>query len=234
MSDLVDKILPDGCIHLLGGPTGAGKTRWLLDMLLNWERGEKVFGLESHPVPWAYVVGDRSERETRSTIASLGIPQERIPLIPAFAPTLTVNQIFEAVEKTPARLIVWEGFGGYTDRLDGHAVKNWLSSITTMIQRDRRKELRANPLTIIGVTEQPKMKPNDRYSNPRQRISGAAAWGHCSSTILMIDPWDVEDPTGPLRRFGIYPRNHRDMEFKASLEDGHLRILESVSHTKHK
>lgn len=197
-------------------------------MLLRWEAGEPIFGFPSHPVPWLYVVGDRSQRETLNTITSLGINPSRIPLLPAFAPLLTTSAVLDEAEKRNAQLLVWEGFGNFcTDGNNSHTVHRWLSGMTEILQRNRHKQDRDTPLTILGVVEQPKMKPADIYKNPRQRVSGAAAWGHCSSTIFMIEPWE-EDCTGPLRKLGIYPRNAADREFQATLEDGHFAILREV------
>jgi hypothetical protein len=82
-------------------------------------------------------------------------------------------------------------------------------------------------LTILGVMESPKMKPSERYSNPRQRISGVASWGHFSETVMLVEPIPGSE-SSPQRVLHICPRNGQaleiPMEFK---EDGWLHELEA-------
>lgn len=225
MTDPIEGILPAGCIHLVAGPTGSGKTRWLLSMLQQWERGDTVFGHRCHPCKWLYVVADRSKPETEATISSLGIDPATIPILPAFAPLRTCSEILDIAEKVEAKLLVWEGFGQYVGSNARHAeVRQWLSTMTQTIQQNKDNSPREQPLTIIGVMEQPKMKPRDIYQNPRQRISGVATWGHSCSTLFMVEHFE-DDCKGPFRRIGIYPRNAEDMEYRATLKGGHFQVL---------
>ncbi len=219
---LIERILPLGSIHVVAGPSGAGKSRWILETMLRTEQFEPIFGYPSHRYPWLYVTADRQEDEMWQTIDSLGISRERIPLLPAFAPLLRVGEVFEHIERTGAEVVVWEGFGAYVGDGAGSAtVRRWLSMITERLRKNASGQLRERPLTIIGVLEQPKMKPKDRYANPRQRISGPAAWGHSVSTIILVD-FANDECEGPERKISVFPRNEKDMEYNATLETGHF------------
>src|SRR6516165_7763784 len=133
MSDVIDIIFPEQGISLVAGPTGAGKTRWLLETMLKWQRGEDVLGYRSHYRPWLYVSGDRSQHEARGTISDLGICIADIPLFPAFGlvPPIGALGILEAAEKLKVELLVWEGFGSYVESQWGSTkIKSWLNFIT--------------------------------------------------------------------------------------------------------
>jgi AAA domain len=230
MADIVDGIFPEQAIHLVAGSTGAGKSRWLLEWLADWQAGRPILdGYVSHPVPWLYVSGDRSEKEAKATIIDLGINPTTIPLFAAFGvmPPIGALGVLEEAEKRDVGLIVWEGFGQYVESNAGSSkVKSWLNMVTFYLSHTLgSKKARSRPLTIIGVMEQPKMKPRDKYQNARQRISGPAAWGHTASTIVMVEHQRT-DCKGPLRNLEIYP-HHGGVEIikKASLATGHFVLI---------
>jgi hypothetical protein len=78
-------------------------------------------------------------------------------------------------------------------------------------------------MTIIGVVESPKLKPQERYENPRWRVSGAAAWAHYSETIFLIEPSFAKDIDKPERKLYVCPRNAPGMELKGAF-DKHGRL----------
>jgi hypothetical protein len=196
---LVDPILPVHEIHLLGGPSGAGKSRWLFQTLLDWEQGLPVLDYPSHPVPWVYVASDRSLASVCRTFASMGLLQT-IQIIPAWDKGLSFNMILDAIKEQGAQFAVIESFGSFVDPPGNSAcVKKFLQPIG--------RYCRNNDLTILGVMESPKMKPYERYDNPRQRISGAAGWGHFTETIFLMEPADVKDAENRDRIFTLCPRN---------------------------
>lgn len=229
MADIVDKIFPEQTIHLVAGSTGAGKSRWLLEWLADWQQGKAVIdGHTSHPVPWLYVSGDRSEKEANATIADLGINPSTIPLLPAFGimPPIGPLGILEIAEKKDIGLLVWEGFGQYVESNAGSSkVKAWLNMIVWRLSHTQPGHQRKRPLTIIGVMEQPKMKPRDKYQNARQRISGPAAWGHTASTIVLVEH-ALPSCKGPDRKLEIYPHHGgSELLLNASLATGHFTIV---------
>ena len=198
---LIDNILPSNEIHLLAGPTGAGKTRWLFDTLMAWEKGLPVLGLASHPMPWIYVAGDRSIDAVYRTLDTMGISRAAFEILPAWDEKLTFNGIIELVQCSGAKLAVLEGFGQYVDPPGHtHQVRNFLRSACETIKM--------HDITVLGVVECPKMKPKDVYTNPRQRVSGAAAWGHHSETIFLVEPANPGDASDPTRNITGCPRNY--------------------------
>jgi hypothetical protein len=180
---------------------------------MDWEKGKPFLGFQSHPCKWAYAPGDRSQRGVNRTMREIGVAPEAINIIPSWGKDYkSLPQIFEAALKLEAKLLVVEGFAGYADELTSHAVRNFLCAIQRTIEHDN--------LTVIGVVESPKMKPNERYENPRQRVSGAAAWAHYTETIFLVEPLHVSDPKRPERSLTVCPRNAKGFilrsEFDAS------------------
>lgn len=211
---LVDTIFPTGEIHLVGGPTGAGKTRWLFDTLLAWQKGRRILGFESYPCSWAYVSGDRSHASVLRTLKTMDIDPKLIPLIAAMDKRLTLSQTFDAAQEMQAKLVVIESFGSLVEPPGlSVQVKNFFYSL--------RPILNATGMTIIGVMESPKMKPKDKYENPRQRISGVATWGHYADTIVLVEPTAAKKANSN-RMLTVCPRNAPEQQIECTFVNGHL------------
>jgi len=214
---LIDCILPKHEISLVAGPSGAGKTRWLMHTLKHeWEKGLPVLGYDSNPCKWMYVASDRSEASVHRTLRDIGIDPKTINILPAWGKhAKSLSQVFDAIKAAGAKLAVIEGFGGYAEDGQPSAVRKHLSAVQHMIESDG--------VTVIGVVESPKMKPRDVYENPRQRVSGAAAWAHYTETIFLVEPTEVADPSLPTRRLIVCPRNAPGMSIDGSFTpDGRL------------
>jgi hypothetical protein len=187
MDCLIDDVLPKNRVHLLGGVSDAGKTRWVIPALLQWEQGLPVLGRNSHPVPWVYVAGDRDVIEVHDSLYTMGLPPTCIRIFPAFgAHRKHWKDIIEALSKWEPRpeLIVWEGFSDLPDGDQRREVREFLSSITPYCHVTQQFP---NGLTILGVVESPKQKPYEKYPNPRHRVSGASAWSYHTSTVMLVE-----------------------------------------------
>src|SRR5574337_1032951 len=99
---LIDSILPVQQVHLVAGPTGAGKTTWLLQTLLDWHRGKPVLGFCSHPCRWAYIAADRTAQDALMTVMRMGIGPAELPFIPARDQHLGTSGILDAIERRAA------------------------------------------------------------------------------------------------------------------------------------
>lgn len=197
---LVDVILPNEEVHLLGGPSGAGKTRWLMHTMLEWEQGKDFIGFHSHLFSWVYIAADRSVASVERTLEGMGIQPGKILAIPAWDQNMGLCEIFDKIKASKAKTVVWESFGSFVDEpARGPQIKRFLNRVAQFC-RDQH-------ITVIGIVESPKQKPYERYENPRQRISGAAGWGHFSETILLVEPDEVGDPGNPYRTLYVCPRN---------------------------
>jgi hypothetical protein len=52
-----------------------------------------------------------------------------------------------------------------------------------------------------------KTKENERYLNPRQRISGSVAWAAFSETIFLLEPIKPDNPHDDRSTLTVLPRN---------------------------
>ena len=216
MSDfIVDTIFPCGEIHLVAGPTGAGKTRWLFDTLLDWQTGKDVLGYKSYPAPWVYLSCDRSAKSVNRTLETMGIDTKDIPLVAAMDRKMSMSQVLDAAAEYKAKLVVVESFGSFVEVPTTGSVKRFFYGL--------RSFLNETGAAIIGVVESPKMKPRERYENPRQRISGVATWGHYAETIVLIEPIVSDSKSSP-RRITVCPRNAPEIYLRASFEHGRLVV----------
>ena len=220
ISDLVEGLIPARRVHLLGGRSDAGKTRFILPAMLDFAAGKPFLGRVSRPVPWAYVVGDRLQEEAEDTIKTLGIDLKDVPMIPAFGKhNKTYRQIFEAAEKmTPSpKLLVIEGFGDLCGEKKAE-IRTFLSTVGAYCQEGR---------TVIGIMESPKMRPKERYDDARQRISGVSAWGYHSSTVFVLEPVERDkDVMEPNRALYACVKNGQRSKFDLMFDErGQLRQI---------
>jgi hypothetical protein len=183
---IVEHVWPTCRVHLVGGVPDAGKTRWVIPALLDVERGLPLLGKQSTPVPWAYVAGDRLLIEAHDTLKDMGISPSHVRIIPAFGQDNKnwAEALLAAEKLSPVpELLVFEGFQDQCGD-SKKEVRDFLGSISAACQPSKQFP---NGLTIIGICESPKMKPAERYRNPRQRVSGVSAWAYHTGTIIMVE-----------------------------------------------
>lgn len=183
---LLDEVFPSNRVHLLAGVSDAGKTRLILPAMLQWAQGGLLWGRQCHPVPWAYVIGDRLEQEAHDSMNSMNINPSSVRCIPAFGRhSKSYLQILEAAAalRPLPEFLVWEGFSDMCGERK-FEVKDFLGNIGAYCQGT--KEFPTG-LTILGIAESPKQKPYEKYPNPRQRVSGSSAWSYHTSTILLLE-----------------------------------------------
>jgi len=223
---LIDLILPAFEVHLLAGTSDAGKTRWLFHMLLEWEQGHEIFpgqGLQSNPVPWVYVAGDRTERAAIRTLADMGLNPSQIPLIPAFGSShKSIPQIIECAKSKGAHLIVIEGFQKFIEGPgQSRDVQEFLENMSGYTDPTQK-----GGCTILGVVESPKLKPHERYEDARQRVSGVSAWGYYSNTIFLIERNKADLKAGidsPSRTMFVCPKQGKRLTLAGGFDSaGHL------------
>jgi hypothetical protein len=218
VADLIDGILPKNRVHLLAGVSDAGKTRWVLPAMIEWQQGNPVFDCASNPVPWAYVVGDRLQQEAVDTLASMGYSPNIIRMIPAFGKHnkgwLQILMAAAALDPIPEFLVV-EGFGDLCGEKRPE-VREFLGTVGAFCEGVREFP---NGLTLLGVVESPKQKPYEKYPNPRQRVSGTSAWGYHTSTILLLEGTKGDDELlRPDRTLWVCLKNGKRRKLLASFD----------------
>jgi AAA domain len=225
---LIQDILPQREIHFVAGPSGAGKTTWLFQMLGDWSRGLPVFGKTSYPVPVAYISCDRSLDTTQRTIerATRGIGLD-LPIFCANHMKLklhggkSVENLHRIVRTKceqeglpPRRLLIYDGFASLCPDgkiSDYNTVSTWLGDLADYC--------RDMDLTIIGLVHSTKTKKGEEFANPRQKILGSVAFAGFSETVFCVEPKSPEDPNDSRRYLYVLPRNSKEQRFLMAFDD---------------
>lgn len=202
-------IMPSYEIHLISGPSNAGKTTLLFQIIEEWRVSRDVLGAyKSYPAPFAYLACDRSESSIRRTLDRISLPHEQIPMISlidaAIADMAPTEVLKLARRKVPdLRVLFVDAIavlcpGKMTDYGN---VCRFLTSLARLCQREQ--------LTIVGLGHTAKVRGDDKVSDPRQRFLGSVAWGGFADCMIHIEMADPDDPTNPNRQIYVLPKNTR-------------------------
>lgn len=220
---LIENLLPQHTLHLVAGPSGAGKTTWLLDMLHRFVKGQKVLGNDVHPCRVAYVSADRDLDEINETLDGLGIddPGFEIHSLLDLATTPDISQIPHEVCDQKPDLLVIEGFATFAERTsDYRSVAEYCNRI--------RKMCRSLGITIIGTVHETKTKKTERFENPRERVLGSVAWAGYSGTIFVIEMQSPDNVADQKRLLTVLPRHRKPFSVTLLMQGG--KLIESASY----
>jgi hypothetical protein len=214
---LIASILPAFECHLLGGPSGAGKTRWIFQILIEWQNYQTVMGFQAVPFPKTmYLAYDRSEASVGETLSSF--PELSIPYHSLRNKKTKLDQLHSAYPDT--QLFIIDGLatllpgGRISDYEDVYTFLCWIGDICT-----------SQHITIIGILHASKTKEGESYRNPRQRIAGSVAWAAYSETVFLIEPINPDEPEDCKRRLFICPRNSKEISLDMVMSNtGHLLV----------
>jgi hypothetical protein len=220
-SDEQEGLFPSGEVSLIAGPSGAGKTTWLLQFILSLKRGERFFGRETNPKPYVFLCYDRSIDGLKRTCRRMRISLKDLnPLRPTDEEAkLSLVQLLEEAVKKPkfkdTKVFFIEGL----DMLVPQGKTGDLTTVSKFLDSLQRLASR-HALTIIGSVGSPKTKPNEKYQSPRDRIFGSVGWGRKVETIIYLEQ-DTNQPDS-LRQLWILPRNGKEEKHVFRWERGRL------------
>lgn len=209
---LIDKVLPSGTVHLLAGPSGAGKTTLIFEMARAWQENEPFLGFQtkgSDEGSFYYVFGDHSEDEALEHMTRLGL-QGTIKYRAEGRADAAPQDFYQCPKDT--RILVIDG----AERLVEAANLNSFDAVSKALIRTREFAESRN-IAVILIVGSPKMKKGEEYLYGRERVCGSIAWGRFSSTVMnctMGDPSVVDDPS---RTLFIYPRHHKPSQHSLTI-----------------
>lgn len=203
---IIDGILPAHEIHLMGGPSGAGKTTLCFQMLWDIRHNEPVFGLNSHSVPMCYVACDRSKEATERTLQRMRVEVDFpiLSLVPLGIAAYNIEYVIEAALKLEpnTRLLVIDAIGSLVPGgkiNDYRAVLMFLTKVSALCHKHH--------ITILAMGHSTKVKEGEDFKNARQKFLGSVAWGGFSETMFYIEPANPEDVRDTTRQVLVLPRN---------------------------
>jgi len=202
---LWENILPSNTIHLLGGPSGAGKTRLLMGWLKEWQDKGTVMGMASPKCRIAYTAMDRVADSIRETLQDFGDLSNsltwRSMIGRGFGDIKILLDDFPGVD-----LLIVDGIGTLVPDgkiIDYGVVARFLTRMNLLCAQAK--------MTILGILHTAKTKENEKYINPRQRIAGSVAWAAYAETIFLLDPLNPDQASSSnIRRLWVLPRNKKE------------------------
>ena len=196
---IVDPIFPCGALHIITGPSGIGKSTWLLQLLYEWAHGRDVLGHKSNPCEWVYVSLDRSLADADRTLRRIGLgdwdapiyemkdvmprsSRGRLDVDPA------ISQVAEYFPK--AKLYIIEGLQGVLPNTGRGQSQNKAEQLWAMRLRD---EVLDKGITIIATTHTP--KSNEATGRKREAMLGSHSLIGAAGTIIHFAMPPVQDET---------------------------------------
>jgi hypothetical protein len=231
---IVDPIFPAGVMHLIGGPSGHGKTTWLLQMLWEWEQGLPMLGkYKSNPCPWVYVCCDRSLRETTETLQRLGYNNWQFEaygledLLPQSGGKVKAPDLTEHIFKRfpDVELFVIEGLQALMPDIQKGRSQNKQELLWAL---DLRLVLGPQNKTIIATTHSPKVAAAGTVDqDARSKFLGSQGFiGTCSTMVGIERDAKVQDTINAK----IMGRNFADIDLKYTRDSRGMLRLEVENH----
>lgn len=184
--------LATGRVNLLTGIRDAGKTRFILPVMIDWQA-------QGGP-PWAYVAADRPKSDAHDTIRDMGYSLSQVPLISSYGRDhKQLPGILKAASELNPKpeILIVEAFQYLADSLNRHRIvhdfMNWVDAYIEPTQEFPQG------LTILGLTGTAKRAAKDKYPDPTQRVPGAATWVERASAVLVIEAPDDPELLQPER-----------------------------------
>lgn len=197
---LIDEILPARQVHIIGGHSGVGKTRWTFASWRNWLQGEPIFGFSSHPEPTKYFATDRNADSLYETLRLIGA-LDVMPWESVLNSNKTIEQIIKA--NPVIKVFIFDSLmtfvPGYKFN-DYGTVSEFLRGLTHLCYK--------YDVTIIGMLHTTKLKENATILNPREKLLGSVAWAAYAETLLVLGCDNLEHPDEAQTRYiHVLPRN---------------------------
>jgi archaellum biogenesis ATPase FlaH len=210
--DIVEGILARDRLHLIAGPSGAGKTTLQGQMIEAISLGAPFLGHPTVTVPMLYITADRTRAEHLETCQRIGIDMDKMGVrIVTTDDYATLPLLYEILDKHAK-----EGYLVFVEPLPFFLVnaQNQPGNINDPVQVARflstvKRRCSQGKYTILGSCHGTKSKENNNYSLMREKIAGTSAWGAYTGTNIYVEPQDPTDPESPFRTVHWLLRNSR-------------------------
>ena len=200
---VVRDLFPTHSLHLIYGPSGAGRSTLLFQTIWDWSHGKEVLGYQSIPASYALISAVQTRSEMRAHFSLLGMDPGLIPHLSLLEAAIPEDRTIEGALRL-ARNIAPHLRVLFVDGLAGLCPGNinilreaaqYLSGIRQLCFKQ--------DLTIIGTVLCGK---SDEESAVRHRPIGSAAWSEYTGTKICIEPVNAQKLDDPDRMIHIIPR----------------------------
>jgi hypothetical protein len=207
-----------GCVHLVAGSSGAGKTTLVLDLLVSQRRGASYLGHVGQRHDFLILFADRGANSNGETLERLRIDPTDVPIrhLPATsnagAALRAIQDAIEAQDDLPQAAFI-EG----VDLLVEDASKSGI--VVPFVTRMRAIAEYYNIAIVMSVGS-PKMKPGEGYTLSRDRVFGSQSWSRLCDTVAVLSV--PSDGTESSRDLVLLHRNDAAEKFTLEFADGRL------------
>ena len=211
-TNIIDPLIPRREVHLVGGASGSGKTRLLLEMILALEHQIRFIGWPVHPARWVYLSLERSSESILRTVKSADLAGQldrrrfislsrheavssaekifRLPIIPRDSEVFFIEPLMALAP------LCRRGRFNPNDYLE---VRDFLVTLEGLCHKLN--------ITIIGTHHATKSRQRDMIFNPRERLLGSVAWSAFSQTVMLLESTDPTDISCVTRNLDVALRD---------------------------
>lgn len=222
---LIQDIMPKREVHLLAGPSGAGKTTLAVQIIKSYLAGDLIWSKATNPQGVVYISCDRSMASLHRSLDRHGIDQSQFPAASARVicrsaglPGKAPQVLKWALDKHPqAHLVIIDGLASL---IPEGKLSDYSTVCTFLLYLADWCE--TNDKTILGLVHATKVKDSEKISNPRQQILGSVAWAAFSDLAIVVNPEDPEDTDNQNRIVRVLPRDAAEFTVRYTNQSGHL------------
>jgi len=181
----VDNLWPKRRFNLIFGPSGAGKTYWLMPQIYALMDGKPIQGISTKPTKVAYACCDRTVEDAEETILNLGLDPTRLPMFSFMDNDLPLG-IQSLTNWVPAgtELLIVEAIAGLLPGNNQNKISDYGAVMT--FGRAINRLMRSIGLGCWGTTHSPKIKKDELFLHNRDNALGSALWGGISGTMVEV------------------------------------------------
>jgi hypothetical protein len=213
-----DGWFPRSSLSLVGGSSGAGKTSWLVPLVMKQAKGESHEGHPSYGLPYLLFMRDRGGFSMERTLEQLGLindPEVHRNLVRVKdIGVAVIAQILRAIEryidergKVPGVIVL--------DGLDICAGKQKDMDTVSAFLDDLIEIAEHFNLAVVGIVGAPKKLEKDgNFTSRRDELYGSVAFGRMAETIVHVT-LDEQD----VRCYDIMHRNSKGEKFYMKFDD---------------
>jgi hypothetical protein len=207
-----------GDVHLVGGPSGASKSTFMIDLLETQLKSEKFLGHETFGMPYLILMSDRGRFAHLRTAKRMRFDPDLIPIkfLSSVTGMAAAKAILAAIESAPVlpKIVFVEG----CDMLMENASK--MELVVPFL--DAIQKIAAHyHISIVGSVGSPKTKQGEGYISKRDNLFGTVAWGRKTETIAVLQCHEGDDMS-PRRNLSILLRNGPPEKYSLKLDSGRL------------
>jgi hypothetical protein len=218
---LVDGLFTTRTVHLIIGPSGAGKTTWISQVIRDWRIGLPILGRASHPKPFGYISLDRGYDEYGDIWKKVGLVED-FPMYFMreqegwWTGSARWKTIIQDIAQEHPDVKVWflDGLTNITPDgkiIDYGVVAQFLLEMGAWCEHKN--------LTIMGLGHTTKLKEGSGIVQARECAIGSVAWAAYSSGLVKVMPTNPGDADCPLRTINLQPRGSAPQTIEYTFTD---------------